>query len=226
MQPHEPPKVTGPRSQPGSRPSASPGCRVGRPAERSAGRSSGGGAPPGRSVLERAAEQTYARIARDRRCARGRTVRLLDSIRAHLFDPELTVYRMKEACGIRDNSVVLRFRAETGLPPSRYLRERRMETAARLLTATALRVADVGALVGYLEASVFSRAFRLWAGLTPRSYRSQTRQASQDPEEERWVAKLTRVIEEIPCDRLEAVVARARDSAAACCHTPIGGADG
>lgn len=168
----------------------------------------------GEALRERAAEPSFLRLASDLDAARHRHVhQLLDFIARHLFDPELRVGRMKGACGIRDNSSVLRFRAEVGLPPSAYVRDLRMETGARLLVETALRAGDVGALIGYPEHATFSRAFAVWSGLAPHRYRGEMRPHTEDQEEERWVARLVRLLEEIPEERVAAVLARACGSA-------------
>lgn len=165
---------------------------------------------PWRSSLvafQKATVKTREHLARDRRRARHHHVRqLLDFIARHLFEPELRVAWMKEACGIRDNSSVLRFRAEMGLPPSAYVRHLRMETSSRLLVESGLRIGQIGALVGYPEHSTFNRAFRRWAGVSPRHYRERTRQAPEDPEGERWARRLTRLLEEVPPSRRQGLL--------------------
>lgn len=54
--------------------------------------------------------------------------------------------------------------------------ESRRELARRLLRDTAYSLADVAFMTGFSEQSAFTRAFKRWAGQTPRSYRlgSQT----------------------------------------------------
>lgn len=63
------------------------------------------------------------------------------------------------------------FRRVLGTTPVQYLRRFRVRRAARLLESTDLKVADVGALCGFGEASYFTRAFRAEQGCTPSSYR-------------------------------------------------------
>ena len=52
--------------------------------------------------------------------------------------------------------------------------ESRRELAERLLKETEYALAEVAFLTGFSEQSAFNRAFKRWAGQTPRSYRLQT----------------------------------------------------
>ena len=53
--------------------------------------------------------------------------------------------------------------------------ESRRELAERLLEGTEYPLAEVAFLTGFSEQSAFNRAFKRWAGLTPRSYRIKVR---------------------------------------------------
>jgi AraC-like DNA-binding protein len=53
--------------------------------------------------------------------------------------------------------------------------ESRRELAERLLDQTAYPLAQVAFLTGFSEQSAFTRAFKRWAGQTPRSYRLQAK---------------------------------------------------
>ena len=134
-------------------------------------------------LLEEAAEPSLRRIRADRERVSDRLRPLLGHIAAQLFAPELNVESAKQACGIRDNSIAIVFHQEVSVPPKRYITQRRMETAARLLKSTPLKVWRIGDLIGYSGLGVFSRAFQRWAGVSPRTYRlqSQTEGTTQDP---------------------------------------------
>lgn len=56
--------------------------------------------------------------------------------------------------------------------------ESRRELAERLLQETDYPLAEVAFLTGFSEQSAFNRAFKRWAGQTPRSYRLQSRSLS------------------------------------------------
>ncbi|MEO1173576.1 MAG: helix-turn-helix domain-containing protein, partial [Myxococcota bacterium] len=53
--------------------------------------------------------------------------------------------------------------------------EARRELSERLLKHTAYSLAEIAFLTGFSEQSAFNRAFKRWAGQTPRSYRLQSR---------------------------------------------------
>lgn len=63
------------------------------------------------------------------------------------------------------------FRALYGSPLHTYLRQQRLELAARLLTTTALPVIQIASDVGYRSVSQFGQAFRMQYGTSPSHYR-------------------------------------------------------
>jgi transcriptional regulator GlxA family with amidase domain len=63
------------------------------------------------------------------------------------------------------------FIAQTGFPPVRYLQRLRLRRARLLLEGTLLSVKEVMALVGYNDASHFSRDFRRQHGASPTEFR-------------------------------------------------------
>lgn len=136
------------------------------------------------AILEEAARETLERIRADRERAPGKLKPLLAYLEEHLFDPQLNVERLKQACEVRDNSLTLVFHAKLGAPPKRYLTARRLEVAARLLRETPLPIWKISEMVGYSSLSVFSRAFERWAEQRPMAYRHRFRQAAT-PEKSR-----------------------------------------
>ena len=72
--------------------------------------------------------------------------------------------------------LVRQFNRWVGLPPIAYLNRRRAERAAMLLAATDTSIGSIGAEVGWPDPSQFSRRFRQHMGVSPRVYRSQSRQ--------------------------------------------------
>ena len=63
------------------------------------------------------------------------------------------------------------FKKATGLPPASYVARERMREAERLLTETALPIAEVGREVGYSKAGAFTEAFRRHKGCSPQRFR-------------------------------------------------------
>ncbi len=67
------------------------------------------------------------------------------------------------------------FARDVGLPPQRYLTERRLERAAELLAGSDLPVTAVGLEVGVGSGPHFSRVFRENLHCSPREYRRRHR---------------------------------------------------
>ncbi len=63
------------------------------------------------------------------------------------------------------------FKAVYGFPIATYMKKYRMERAVKLLCETDLRIAEIAQAVGYESQGKFTRAFKDWAGVTPREYR-------------------------------------------------------
>ncbi len=129
-------------------------------------------------LLEAAASDALARIREDRERASEKLKPLLEYLEANLFDPRLNVNRLKQACGVRDNSIAILFHSQVGYPPKAYLSDRRMETAAIVLRDTDLPISRIADMVGYSSLAVFSRAFNRWAGQRPKVFRRQARESA------------------------------------------------
>lgn len=71
--------------------------------------------------------------------------------------------------------LVRAFKRWLGVPPMRYLMQRRVERAGILLATTDLPIAEVGRRVGWSDPAYFSRRFRLEEGESPRGYRAAHR---------------------------------------------------
>ena len=65
------------------------------------------------------------------------------------------------------------FRETTGLPPHRYVLERRVERAKSLLRGTNLPIIEIAGRIGCASHSHFSVMFHRMTGQAPRDYRNQ-----------------------------------------------------
>jgi AraC-like DNA-binding protein len=67
------------------------------------------------------------------------------------------------------------FKASTGMPPSRYIEETKLDRARTLLATSMLTMQQIAYEAGYSTASHFSTKFRQLTGLTPSAFRSKAR---------------------------------------------------
>jgi AraC-like DNA-binding protein len=91
----------------------------------------------------------------------------------HLGDPELSPPGVAEALGLSLRYLQLLFHADSS-SPFRWMVERRLERAARLLTdprQASRSVTSIAFAVGFKDSAHFSRAFKHRYGLGPRGYR-------------------------------------------------------
>jgi AraC family transcriptional regulator len=86
---------------------------------------------------------------------------------------EFSLERLAAQAGLSRFHFQRLFKAATGVAPSRYHINLRMEEARRLLRETKMSVIDVALEVGYTDPSHFARLFRRETGLSPSEYRRQ-----------------------------------------------------
>jgi AraC family transcriptional regulator, positive regulator of tynA and feaB len=101
-------------------------------------------------------------------------------IDSHFLEADLTARRIAERSGVSTRYVQLMF-AEMGTTPSSYIRSRRLDHAAQLLTRTR-RDAAITAIAfdsGFNDLSTFCRVFRRKFGIAPGDYRAEARHAPE-----------------------------------------------
>jgi AraC-like DNA-binding protein len=84
-----------------------------------------------------------------------------------MFDPTLTVARLRTRCNLRDNNVSCAFKREVGVSIRDYVETLRLSAALRLLENPALSAAEVSWHVGYEHLPTFYRAFARRYRCTP-----------------------------------------------------------
>ncbi len=62
--------------------------------------------------------------------------------------------------------------AKSGLSHTRLVDQARYQVATRLLEDGDIRITDIAMALNYTDSANFTRAFKRWAGITPREYRS------------------------------------------------------
>ncbi len=128
-------------------------------------------APTLRQLRDRAAAGSLRRIEADLARVPERLRPALRLIRANLFHPRLTVERLRAALKVGGHDFTTEFRDATGVTAHRYLTDRRLEAAARLLLDTGLEARAIGRLVGYGRLEGLARAFGKRYGVRPSIYR-------------------------------------------------------
>jgi AraC-like DNA-binding protein len=123
--------------------------------------------------LTEAATPILREISRLAMSAPPRIAAMLIYIRDHLFDPELSVHRIKDACRLRDNSIALHFHRILGQPPGTFITDHRLAVAERLLANTWLPIWKITELLGYSSIQVFSRAYFRRKGRRPSAFRKE-----------------------------------------------------
>lgn len=93
-------------------------------------------------------------------------------IKSNLEKP-LTLSVVAEQVGLSAHYLCRLFPEERGISFQEYIKQQRMEMAARLLRTTSLRIYEIACQVGVPSYRYFSSVFREYAGLSPTEYRRQ-----------------------------------------------------
>jgi AraC family transcriptional regulator len=99
--------------------------------------------------------------------------RVTDHMQSHL-DRDVTLAELSALVGLSPYHFCRAFAASTGLPPHRWLVERRIERAKELMAADPrLGLTEVALGVGYAGQSAFGTAFRRVTGTPPSAWRRE-----------------------------------------------------
>jgi gluconate 2-dehydrogenase gamma chain len=99
--------------------------------------------------------------------------KVLAFVHRHLFDHALNVRGVREGCGLRDNNVSCRFKAEVGTGLKAYIDRLRLDAATRLLQDPEVTAATAAHAVGFRHLQTFYRAFRRHLDCTPTAVRAK-----------------------------------------------------
>ena len=94
------------------------------------------------------------------------------AIVAAIVAGDVTVRRVAAAFGVSQRTLN-RLLAKHKSSARELIKEGRFRIARQLLSDTLLTVAEIALMLGYAEPSVFVRAFRRWADLSPATWRHQ-----------------------------------------------------
>jgi transcriptional regulator GlxA family with amidase domain len=96
--------------------------------------------------------------------------RVLDHIEAHLGE-SITQRRLAGIAQLSVDHFARLFRHSTGLPPHRYVLQRRIARARELVADRRLSLAEIGYELGFPSQAHFTAMFRRLVGTTPGAYR-------------------------------------------------------
>lgn len=102
--------------------------------------------------------------------------RYLREIQEHVdanLDAPLSVIDLSGRIGISPSHFSRCFRQSVGMPPHRYVMQRRVLRAKQLLTQTSLPLSEIALAAGFSDQSHFSRHFHRQTGVPPRAFRRQ-----------------------------------------------------
>ena len=97
-------------------------------------------------------------------------------------DEELTVEAVTKELGYTRQYVSGRFHRLTGRLLSHFLKEKRLEKAARLLKNGNMRVSQIARRCGFDSENYFRQQFRQRFGMSPRQFRSNGSRIRRRPE--------------------------------------------
>jgi AraC family transcriptional regulator len=126
------------------------------------------------SVLLRVA-RTHGRARRERGLLTAAQLRRVDELIAAGAAGGPTLAALADAAGYSKAHFVRLFRRSTGMPPHRYVLQRRLERARRLIETTALPLAQVASEAGFSSQSHLNSAFVRCYGCTPGGARRDAR---------------------------------------------------
>lgn len=96
------------------------------------------------------------------------------TIEANLIDSDFNVTRLQEMVGIGQKLLYRKIKQIAGVTPVEYIRNIRMEKAARLLREGRFSISEVMYMVGFTKSGYFSKCFQEAFGMTPSTYIRQT----------------------------------------------------
>jgi AraC family transcriptional regulator len=105
-----------------------------------------------------------------RRLDARRVRRVLDYVEDHLSD-DIAVADLASVAHLSVFHFTRAFASAVGMPPHRYVSQRRLERAKAMIVAGGTSIAQIALMCRFSSQSSFTRAFRRATGVTPAEYR-------------------------------------------------------
>ena len=87
------------------------------------------------------------------------------------YGTSLTTAEIADSASISESECLRCFRTTIGTTPIQYLKQYRIQQAARLLSETHQKISDIASICGFQDMSYFTRTFRSQMGCVPSEYR-------------------------------------------------------
>jgi AraC-like DNA-binding protein len=91
------------------------------------------------------------------------------------YEKKLTINELVNVAHLSRGYMIELFKKEIGITPLNYLNKYRHDRACYLLCHTTLSNKEIALKCGYSTDSYFSKRFKIYTGVTPRTYRSRNR---------------------------------------------------
>ena len=131
-----------------------------------------------KSVIENYFSILLAKMLRNAEVSVALSADILDSLRTYIDEHPEEKYSLSQLaakCFYHPAYFSRTFKSRFGLSPIEYVRLRRIERAAELLTSTELSVEAITAQVGFADRSAFYQAFSKVHSMTPAQYRRENK---------------------------------------------------
>ncbi len=99
----------------------------------------------------------------------AKNYKLYEIIQSNLFT-NLKLDDLAFLCGLSLSSFQREFKKIFGMPPAKYINQKRIEEAKKLLANTEIRISEVAFLVGFESLSHFSKVFSIANNMSPSKF--------------------------------------------------------
>jgi signal transduction histidine kinase/ligand-binding sensor domain-containing protein/DNA-binding response OmpR family regulator len=96
--------------------------------------------------------------------------RVMKTINEHMQDPDFTIDKLTEEVGLSRTQLHRKMKEITGISTGEFIRNLRLEQAARLIRQGKVNVSQVAYSVGFNNQTYFSTVFKKHFGVTPTEY--------------------------------------------------------
>ena len=97
---------------------------------------------------------------------------------------EISVEQLAEICHLHPTHFIRIFKKRTGVTPARFIKGKRLEYAKKLIEETEIPLFEIGARIGCSNPASFSKMYKSFYGVSPKSYRAHLRDMEKSFREE------------------------------------------